>query len=371
MSDSVINKLPEQLFHVGPRGLLYWQWIALPILLVVGWVIGRILSAITRAAARRLTARTETPWDDAVLMRLKSPLTLGWAIAVIYLLLPMLGLIKTAQAYIERILHVALFACFFWGLYKTVEVVVSVLCESPWAKNHPSARALIPLSGRLMHVVVVIIAVVAILSELEYPVASIIAGLGVGGLAIALAGQKTVENLFGAFSIGIDQPFREGDFVKVEDFVGTVETIGLRSTRVRTLDRTLITMPNGKLAEMRLETFAARDRLRLSSTLGVVYDTTADQMREILAGLERVLRDHPKIWPEAVVVRFASFGASSLDIEVMAWFQTTDWNEFTTIRQEIFIKFMDVVEKAGSSFAFPTRTVHLARENANVDAAKS
>jgi MscS family membrane protein len=198
------------------------------------------------------------------------------------------------------------------------------------------------------------------LSQLGYPVATLLAGLGIGGLAVALAAQKTVENLFGAFSIGADQPFREGDFVRIEDFVGTVEHIGLRSTKVRTLDRTLITIPNGKLAEMRLESFSARDRIRLACTIGLVYETSTEQMRQVLTELESVLREHPKIWPDAVVVRFMAFAGSSLDIEIMAWFQTSDWSEFQVIRQDVLLAFMDVVEGAGTAFAFPTRTIHLA-----------
>jgi MscS family membrane protein len=184
--------------------------------------------------------------------------------------------------------------------------------------------------------------------------------LGLGGLAFALAAQKTIENLFGAFSIGIDQPFREGDFVKIEDFVATVEAIGLRSSRFRTLDRTIITIPNGKLAEMRLESFTARDRLRLATVIGLEYQTTLSQMREVLSGFERVLRAHPKIWADAVVVRFREFAASSLDVEIMAWFKTADWSEFQLIRQEILLAFIEVVEHAGTSFAFPTQTLHVA-----------
>jgi MscS family membrane protein len=215
---------------------------------------------------------------------------------------------------------------------------------------------------RVGKVALVAVAAVALLSELGYPVASLLAGLGIGGLAVALAARSTLENLFGAFSIGADQPFREGDFVKIEDFVGTVETVGLRSTRIRTLDRTLISLPNGKLADMRIESFTARDRIRLACTLGLVYSTTSAQMREVLAGLEQVLRDHPKIWPDAVVVRFSALGASSLDIEIMAWFQTQDWGEFQVIRQDLLLQFMGIVERAGTSFAFPTRTVHVLGE---------
>ena len=139
---------------------------------------------------------------------------------------------------------------------------------------------------------------------------------------------------------------------------------GFRSTRIRTLDRTLISLPNGKLADMRLESFSARDRLRLACTIGLVYGTRADEMRRVLAGLEGVLRAHPKIWPDAVVVRFKEFGASSLDIEVMAWFLTSDWGEFQAIRQEVLLAFMDVVERSGSAFAFPTQTVYLVKDQA-------
>lgn len=119
-------------------------------------------------------------------------------------------------------------------------------------------------------------------------------------------------------------------------------------------------MPNGRLADMRLESFSARDRVRLATTVGLVYETTATQMREVLAGFERVLREHPRIWPDAVVVRFSELAGSSLDVQVMAWFATSDWSEFQAIRQDVLLQFMDVVEVAGTSFAFPTTTVHVA-----------
>jgi MscS family membrane protein len=267
-----------------------------------------------------------------------------------------------AQRLANEIFATGFFATAFWALLRSADIVGELISGSPWAKAHPASRSLFPLAIRSGKVAIIIMAVVGVLSLWGYPVASLLAGLGIGGLALALAAQKTVENLFGSFSIGLDQPFREGDFVKVEDFVGTVEAIGLRSTRIRTLDRTLVTIPNGKLADMRLESFAVRDRMRLACVVGLVYGTTAGQMRQVLEGLERVLRAHPKIWPDAVVVRFKEFGASSLDIEIMAWFQTPDWGEFQLIRQEVLLSFMDVVESAGTSFAFPTRTVHLELE---------
>ena len=358
----VLEHIPEPLARPGPGELLYWQWIAAPIALALAWMLGRLLSFLTRAILGRIAARTSMKWDEALLERIGGPLTLGWMLASLYAALPYAGLYQPAEATVKRVLGAAALGAMFWGMLRAVGVITQMVADSTWAVAHPASRALIPLSGRAAKVVVVAIAGIAVISDLGYPVASLIAGLGVGGLAFALAAQKTVENLFGAFSLGIDQPFREGDFVKIEDFVGTVEAIGLRSTRVRTLDRTIVSLPNGKLADMRVESYSARDRLRLACTVGLVYGTKASQMREVLAGLERVLREHPKIWPDAVVVRFKELGSSSLDIEIMAWFLTADWGEFQAIRQELLLSFMDVVEKAGSSFAFPTRTVHLVKE---------
>ncbi|MGH7605174.1 MAG: mechanosensitive ion channel family protein, partial [Gemmatimonadaceae bacterium] len=338
---------------------ILWRWLVPPVALVVaalaGWAASRLLRTGLLAGARRSTTR----WDDEVVNRLLDPLTVALTVAAALILLPFLRLDAGLATDIRRVARVVLLTDFFWAVWRIVDITRLLALRSPWAVKVPASRALVPLGARAVKIVLLAIAIIAALSVFGYPVASLVAGLGIGGLALALAAQKTVENLFGAFSIGVDQPFREGDFVKIEDFVGTVEAIGLRSTRFRTLDRTIISIPNGKLAEMRLESFSERDRLRLAAVIGLVYETTAAQLRTTLAGFEAALRAHPKISPDAIVVRFSEFAASSLDIEIMAWFQTTDWGEFQAIRQEILLQFMDVVEKAGSSFAFPTQTVHL------------
>jgi MscS family membrane protein len=354
----VLEHLPDPLLRSGPRGLLYWQWLALPALLLASWILGFLLSRLTRRLLARIAARTAATWDDEVLRRVPGPLTLAWMLAAFYVAIPWLGLAQPARELVDRLLRAAFFVAFFWALARSIDVVRQMIAGSPWALQHAASRSLLPLGARVGKVLVVAIGVVALLSELGYPVASLVAGLGIGGLAVALAAQKSLENLFGAFAIGGDQPFREGDVVRVEDVLGTVERVGLRSTRIRTLDRTLITIPNGKLAEMRLESLAARDRMRLSCKVLLVYGTTAHQMRDVLAGLERVLREHPKVWPDAVTVRFTDLGESALHIDVMAWFQT-DWDEFQLIRQEMLIQFLAVVERSGTAFAFPTRTLHI------------
>lgn len=354
-----LEHLPPYLLKVGPRDLLYWQWIALPILFLLGFIAGYVLSRATRRVLASIAARTAAAWDDALLTRLGGPLTLAWMLALVYLLLPWLGLYLQAEDFVKGLIRGGYLFIFFWVLSRLIEVWGKLVLTSGWAKEHSASRSLIPLGVRVGKIAVLVIAIIALVSAFGYPAASLLAGLGVGGLALALAAQKTVENLFGAFSIGADQPFREGDFIKVDDITGTVESLGLRSTRIRTLDRTLVSIPNGKLSEMRVESYTARDRLRLFCTLGLIYGTTAEQMRQVLRDLEVVLSNHPRIWPENIVVRFKEFGSSALNIDVMAWFLTSDWNEFQAIRQEVLLKFMECVQKAGSDFAFPTQTVHL------------
>lgn len=360
--------LPAWFFTKGPSGLLYWQWAALLLSVLVGFTVGALLARLSRRVLMPLVKRTESTWDDALLERLSGPMTLGWALVIIKISVAYLELSKAADKFMDSVVRGAFFGAFFWTLGRLIDVGAQVMLTSAWGVTRPGATSVVTLGARVFKVVVLAMAVVALLSSLGYPVTSLLAGLGIGGLAVALAAQKTVENLFGAFSIGADQPFRVGDFVRVEDFNANVESIGLRSTKFRTLDRTMITLPNGKLAEMRIESYAARDRFRMHCVLGVVYGTTAAQMRQMLEAIERVLRAHPKIWDEEVLVRFRSFGASSLDIEVMAWFLVPSFAEFTVCRQDVLLQFMDVVEQAGSAFAFPTQTLHLVNDQVPLDA---
>jgi MscS family membrane protein len=354
-----LDRLPLWSLRPGPKEILIWQWIVLLPLLAISWLLGRLLSRLSRHAFAKFAARTKNTWDDVLVGRLGGPITMVWVLGLLYAAIPLLGLYQPAKDFLLGLIRGGFYFCGFWVVSRLIEVWGNVVGSSTWALEHLTARSLVPVAVQLGKIIVLVIAVVALVSAMGYPAASLIAGLGVGGLAIALAAQKTVENLFGAFTLGFDQPFRVGDFVKIEDFLGTVESIGLRSTKIRTLDRTVISIANGKLSEMRIESYTARDRIRLACILGLVYSTTADQMKQVLSGLEQVLRAHPKIWPDTLVVRFKEFGDSALEIEVMAWFQTTDFGEFQQIREDILLGFMQVVEEAKSSFAFPTRTVHI------------
>jgi MscS family membrane protein len=335
-------------------------WMITFIAVVCAFVIGRVIVRIARPVLARLAGRTATEWDDRLVHLMSSPLSLVLALQALRIASPWLPLDARANAALGDAVAIVTTLAVLWTAFRSIDLARAMLERRSWAIDRPSSRSLLSIGARFAKVTVIVISGIVGLAQLGVSVASLIAGLGIGGLAVALAAQKTLENLFGTLSIGVDQPMREGDVVKLYDIVGTVEQIGLRSTRIRTHDRTIVTVPNGELANQRIESFSVRDRLRLATTIGLVYGTTSAQMRAILAELEAILRRHPRIWPEAVVVRFRELGASSLDIEVQAWFQTTEWAEFQVIRQDVLLEFMAAIERLGSAIAFPTRTVHMA-----------
>lgn len=219
------------------------------------------------------------------------------------------------------------------------------------------------IGGRVIGIAGSVIIVGAGAQELGLPLYSVVAGLGVGGLAIALAVRPTLENLIGGIMLYLDQPVRVGDFCSFGDKTGTIEAIGVRSTRLRALDRTLITVPNAALADMQLINWAKCDQMLITTTIGLRYETDSDQLRYVLVKLREMLHAHPKIDRDTVRVRFAGYGASSLDIGVRVYALTQEWNEFHAIREDIFLRMKDIVEESGSSFAFPSQTLYMGRDD--------
>jgi len=353
--------IPRPLQRYGPGWLMWWQWLALPVLTVLALAAGRLLGVLTARLLHRLAQRTPTAWDERLLERARPALNLLWAAAVAALLLPRLALLPEASGFARSLLGAAATLAVFWGLWRSVDVWMLFLAERPWAAESASARSLLSVTGNLVKVVVAVGGVIATLAAFGYPVVTVLAGLGIGGIALAFGAQKTVENLFGSISIAADQPFRVGDSVRVENlFSGTVERIGMRSTQIRTDDRTLVSLPNGRLADMRVENFAPRDRIRFAQTVSLVYGTSEAQARDVVRETERLLRSLPKVWPDAVVARLMAFSPSSIDVEILCWFRTTDYDEYRNLRQEALLGILRVVEKAGTRLAFPTQTVHLA-----------
>jgi len=351
----VRDVIPQPLQRYGPWELMWWQWLALLVLGALALVAGRSLGGVTTRLIHRLLRRTPTHWDERLLAQTSPALRLLWTVAAAVALLPWLGLRPGAHAFLRALLGGFATVGAFWVAWGAVDVWAQFLNERPWAADNPSARSLLSVMRNLARVFVAVTGLVVTLAAFGYPVVTVLAGLGIGGIAIAFGAQKTIENLFGSISLAADQPFRVGDLVRIEDFTGNVERIGRRSTQIRTLDRTLVSLPNGKLADMRIEDFTARDRIRFAATIGLDYDTSADQVRRVVSGIEALLRATPKVWSETVVSSFAGFGASSLDVEVLCWFETRDFAEFRALRQQTLLGIMRVVEEAGASFA---RTVH-------------
>lgn len=353
--------IPVRLLNPGPFDVLYWQWIALLVLLPLSAFFGWLLEKPTRRTLQRISAKTDTEFDDKLIAAARGPVVLLWGVAASRVLLRWIALAAPAQAFIVELQAAIATAAGFWIVLRSIGVLQQTIPLSDWGARHPALRSLIPLGARIARVLIFLIAVLTVISQFGYPVATILAGLGIGGIAVALGAQKSLEHFFGSVSIGVDQPFRVGDWVNVGGVEGEVEAIGLRSTRIRTLARTIISMPNGILAETRTENFAPRDRFLLRAIIGVEYGTSAATIRLLRDKIEACLRAHPKTWPDRVQVRFSEFAASSLNFELFCWILADGIDEFREIREGLYLQIMEIVEGNGAAFAFPTQTIHVVR----------
>jgi MscS family membrane protein len=347
------DHLPGVVLTQGPMALYYWQWLALPLLAALCLATGRVLSLLSGLVAARILRRH--PWGGRLLHAMKQPTTLGWALATFVLLTPHLSLTLRADELIDRGLAALAYLALFWALLRLVGLVGDEVAAAGWARRRPSVRSLSAVGVRLGKVVVAALALMVFLSELGYPVTSVVAGLGIGGVALALAAQKTIENLFGSVAILADQPFRLGDTIRVDTIEGTVESIGLRSTRVRTVERTLVVFPNGKLADMRIESLGPRDRIRFATKLPLSRTATMEQVRRIIADLKERLAAQALVKQEDVSVALTSIGETSYDVEVSAPIDTVDATVFARTREALLVMCVEVVEGAGTQLAVPTR----------------
>lgn len=352
------DRLPASMMREGPFNVFYWQWvalaIALPLLILVSWLLGATL----RSVLGRIARRTVTDWDDLLLESLRGPFRL-WAGSIVAL--PVLGLLQLnprVDGFLSALVRGLALIALFWALLRIIGLVQQRLVQSAVATGQSQARTLVPLLSNILRVTLAIVALLVALAQFGYPVTTLLAGLGIGGIAVALAAQKTVEHLFGSVSLAADRAFRVGDWVRVGTTEGEVERIGLRSTSIRTIERTVVRVPNGRLADESIETMGERDRMAFRTDLDLTYETTPEQFEAIRADVEAALRAHPAIWPERVRVYLTAFGESAIRMNVTCWFQTTDINEFVKYRHDMMLEFMRIVRRHGSGFAFPSRTVY-------------
>ena len=250
-----------------------------------------------------------------------------------------------------------------WLLFLVAKLVADTVIRMREMGASALDAQLVRLVSKLVAVLLTLYALTSLAESLGVPVAPMLAGLGVGGLAVALAVRPTLENVVGGFVLFADAPVRVGEFCRFGDKLGTVEAIGLRSVRVRGIDRTVITIPNADFSQLELVNFSRRDSILLQATLQLVYETTPDQLRLVLGRLRELLLEHPKVSPEPARVRFIGYGESSLDVEIFAYVMTRDFNEFLAIQEHLNLRIKDLVEEAGSGFAFPSRTLYVAQSD--------
>lgn len=238
------------------------------------------------------------------------------------------------------------------------ETIIRLRASGPGSVDAQLIRVVV----RVLAILLLIYVALHLAESFGVPAAPLIASLGVGGLAIALAVRPTLENVVGGFILFADKPVRVGEFCLFGDKMGTVEEVGLRSTRIRSLDRTVITVPNADFAQMQIVNFTRRDQMLLRTTLGLRYETTPDQLRYLLTRLRELFVAHPKVSPEPARARFIGFGDCSLDVEVFIYVLSEDYDEFLGIAEDLNLRIMDLVAEAGTGFAFPSQTAYLARD---------
>jgi MscS family membrane protein len=357
------DHLPSFFFSWSFLGIQLWQWLSLVIALSLGYALARGIARVLLIALAAVARHTALTWDDALVRALDGPLavvlwgltlttTAAWA-----------GLPTGAAAVSRLVWRLLTLAGIGWLLFRVWDGVVENVRRRA-DETRPITLGYLPIISRTGKFFIALIVALIGLDVIGINVVAMLAGLGIGGIAIAFAAQKTIENIFGAVTIAGDHPFKVGDFVTAAGATGTVEEIGLRSTRLRTLDRMVVTIPNGLLAAGTIVNLTERDRFLYNPRIGVRYETTADQLTFIVDEIRKALIRHPRVFQDSHRARFAGFGASSLDIEVLAWVLADDFHVFTAIAEELNFAIARIVEQAGTSFAFPSQTLYLGRDAA-------
>lgn len=357
----VETRLPHFLVSHEFLGLPFWQWLAIlisiPVAAGLGWLAVQVLRLPWYWWARY--RKHEVVAARSAFVR---PLwlvlgVLAHGVLVSYLRIPVLQ-----RHRYQQLAGVVAVIGFNWLLWRILQAVLQNVRQRAVLSGRRGTGSLIILGERMLKAAIVVLAIFLVMGTLGFNLSAPLAGLGIGGIAIAFAAQKTLENLFGGVSILGDEVIRIGDTCRFGDRVGTVEDISLRSTRIRTPDRTELSIPNGSLATMNVENFSRRDKILFNSKLGLRYETSPDQFRYVLVQVRRLLYEHPKVETEGARSRFVSFDESALTMEIFCYVLTRDYNEFLAIREDILLRIMDIVEAAGTGFAFPSQTVYLSRD---------
>jgi MscS family membrane protein len=353
--------------HVLGISLLQWlEWLlSFPVSWSLAWLAGLLLSAPRRLWCKLHRRPFRSIWESP----LGLPLRCILAIVAHSLCVHLLGPPLLYRIYYFRVMAALLVGCLVWLVSRITDGSFDH-AVTRMRTQHKGGESILVLMQRLTHIVLIIIALVIALSLLGVNMRTALTGLGIGGLAIALAAQKSLENLIGGVSLLMDQAIHIGDFCKIGDLRGTVEDIGLRSLKLRTLDQNLLTVPNGLLAQMQFQNLTSRQKLLINETFSLRIETQAEQLRFVLDRVQSMLDEHSAIESGTSRVRVTGFAGAAFELELHAYGKTGDWAEFTAIRQDVILKVAEIVEAAGARFAAPTRLAYLSGD-AGVDAEKA
>jgi len=357
----VESKLPSVLVRHEIAGVPLWQWLALlvavPVAAGLGWAILYLLEFPIRWWARRRGQMDVANWRSVSAPAWLLTGTLAHQFFVRYL-----GIALLPRHYYFQFSSVALIVAATWIVWRFTRWSLHRFRLRALAHGHVGTGSLMILGERILKAIVFLLGVFAVLSSLGFNMSTALAGLGIGGLAIGFGAQKTIENLFGGVSVLGDEVFRVGDVCRFGDRTGVVEDIGLRSTRIRTEERTLLAIPNGTVATINLENLSRRDKILFKTNLGLRLETKPDHVRFVLSEVRRLLYSHPKVETKSVRVRLTDIAGTSLSLEVLAYILTQDFNEFAAVREDLLLRMMDIVDEAGSGLALPAQTLYIGRD---------
>jgi MscS family membrane protein len=326
--------------------------------LVGALLLRRVVTNIIFHQLKKLAAKTETTLDDKLFPVLEAPVATFIMLAGIFSALKVLKFSEVNERVIGYGSTVAFSLVLFWGLLRAFNSLLDHAHELA-VQRQMGVAAFMPWIKKSLVALFVVLGLLLTVQSLGYNVSTILQGLGLGGLAFALAAQDTIANLFGSV-VAIDQPFKLGEVIRIGDNVGAVEDIGLRSTKLRLLDRSLIVMPNKMVASESIINLSRFTGRRVEQVIGLTYDADAGQMQEIVEEFRRLILAEVEVDPASVICYFRDFSATSLDLWLVFNVRDPDFHRHMALRQRLNLAFMRAVEARGLSFAFPTQTVHVA-----------
>lgn len=331
-------------------------------IILLTYIARKIVGYLFANWLHRMAVKTSWKFDDKMIPAMRGPV--GWMVFVIgmFIALTVLNLSPDWDKAVVLGVKAASMVVIFWGLLRAVDVFSETMMEVAEDRGM-GVHGFIPLIQKAVRTFLFIIAVIAVAQTWGYSVSSLLAGLGIGGLAVALAAQETLGNFFGSVSLIADRPFKVGDWIQVGSKVdGDVEEIGMRSTKVRTWSKSLMSIPNKVLANEIIENWSKMPKRRVKQYIGITYSTPADSMHDLVEDIKGLLKEDEGVQQDFILVNFTDFGESSLQILVYYFTSTTAWLEHMDIRQRINIKIMKAVEARGAAMAFPTRSLQFEGE---------